>query len=698
MARHVRSPPLLLLLLLLLSLTAPYGGVVGAQSPERACVVSGAERACRDISAACSALNCGTSRVCAVALSGALVCLPASARDFKNCGPERLRLTQPCPADSGIMGFGQGCTFCRGGNPFSPGPAPPGGVQPAPPDLLKVSPQPPSPPLLSRRACVVRHVGNGEFKNECVDIAARCSRKGCPSDTVCGLDLDERIQCFPRSVKDFENCGSEVFRLSQPCPADAGIKGFGMGCNYCVGGNPFSSGPQPPSVPPLVRQAAEGPGTGPRPPSPPTFGAANRACVVRHIRNGEFKKACVDISTRCEERKCPRGTVCGLDLDEQVGCFPESVKEFENCRSESFRLSQPCPADAGIKAFGMGCTFCVGGNPFFPGPVAPSPPSGRPNGRQLTGELNTSGSSPLQAGTACVVVYDRDWQRRERCIDISEQCSQKACPQGSVCGLDLDEQIQCFPASVKEFENCGPESLRLLQPCPADAGVRGFGMGCTFCRGANPFEPAGPPPPEPGLPTPTPLPPTGERSGRACLATPTVTECRDISSECLERGCRAGSVCALGLDGTLRCLPPSATEFQNCGSESLRLSQPCPADAGIRAFGMGCTYCVGGNPFAAPTASQPPPPLGERPLACVSRITGAGEMRRGCLDITELCRRRGCPADRTCALDVDEQPGCFAASQLTVRNCGSARERMARPGGFGNRLPFTVQRSSGRQD
>ncbi|KAF0300015.1 hypothetical protein FJT64_023673 [Amphibalanus amphitrite] len=87
----------------------------------------------------------------------------------------------------------------------------------------------------SDTACVMRHIGDGEFKEECRSIRAECDQKQCPVDTVCGLDLDENITCFDASVKEFENCGPESFRLQQPCPADAGIRGFGMGCTFCKG-------------------------------------------------------------------------------------------------------------------------------------------------------------------------------------------------------------------------------------------------------------------------------------------------------------------------------------------------------------------------------------------------------------------------------------------------------------------------------
>ena len=66
-------------------------------------------------------------------------------------------------------------------------------------------------------------------------------------------------------------------------------------------------------------------------------------------------------------------------------------------------------------------------------------------------------------------------------------------------------------------------------------------------------------------------------------------------------------------------------------------------------------------------------------MACISRITPSGQPRRGCLDITDLCEERRCPADRICALDINEQPSCFAASQLNIRNCGTPRERVIRP-------------------
>ena len=83
-----------------------------------------------------------------------------------------------------------GCTFCEGGNPF---------VDPVP------SPEPSAMPP-TEKACVVRHIGDGVFKRECLDISAKCKQRGCPGDTVCGLDLNEKITCFPRSVKEFENC------------------------------------------------------------------------------------------------------------------------------------------------------------------------------------------------------------------------------------------------------------------------------------------------------------------------------------------------------------------------------------------------------------------------------------------------------------------------------------------------------------
>ena len=87
----------------------------------------------------------------------------------------------------------------------------------------------------SKDACVSRHIGNGTFRKQCLDISERCEQRGCLGNTVCGLDLQEDIQCFNRSEIDEKNCGTDTFRLQQPCPGDAGVLGFGMGCTFCVG-------------------------------------------------------------------------------------------------------------------------------------------------------------------------------------------------------------------------------------------------------------------------------------------------------------------------------------------------------------------------------------------------------------------------------------------------------------------------------
>lgn len=79
------------------------------------------------------------------------------------------------------------------------------------------------------------HNGNGSFLKECRDINESCSQQACGENEVCGVNLDGNIQCFDSSVREFENCRDETFRLQQPCPADAGIVGFGQGCTFCKG-------------------------------------------------------------------------------------------------------------------------------------------------------------------------------------------------------------------------------------------------------------------------------------------------------------------------------------------------------------------------------------------------------------------------------------------------------------------------------
>ena len=48
--------------------------------------------------------------------------------------------------------------------------------------------------------------------------------------------------------------------------------------------------------------------------------------------------------------------------------------------------------------------------------------------------------------------------------------------------------IKCLHLPKDAIANCGPEEVRLEQPCPADIAfhIIGFGMGCTYCKGANP--------------------------------------------------------------------------------------------------------------------------------------------------------------------------------------------------------------------
>ncbi|KAF0300014.1 hypothetical protein FJT64_027381 [Amphibalanus amphitrite] len=562
---------------------------------------------------------------------------------------------------------------------------------PAPPvrQGAGAEPQPPAPPPTTDRACVVRHVGGGEFKKECVDIAERCARRQCPPGTVCALNLDEELECFPESVKKFQSCLPDFLRLSQPCPADSGIRAFGMGCNYCVGGNPF----QPLPIPSPPRRRLDTSGQARQvvsPPAAPPAAVSSRACVVTVSDQGESVGECVDISGRCARRGCPAGTVCALDLESAITCLPGSLTEIKNCGSESARLRRPCPFDTGITGFGMGCTFCVGGNPFLRGPDPPA--LSATAGRQADGEDSTEPPSP-PAGRACPVLHVRDGEFSSECTDISEQCARQSCAPDQVCGLTHAGAISCFPRSVTEFQHCGSERSRLEQPCPADAGIRGFGMGCTFCVGGNPFT----------SPSVNRRRLNGTTQGPAeeevaCVVRHISSgnfkrECRSIRAECDQKQCPVDTVCGLDLDENITCFDASVKEFENCGPESFRLQQPCPADAGIRGFGMGCTFCRGGRPFfgrPTPTPVGPPTPTptagatGSGPssadrVACVSRITAAGAVRRGCMDISELCQRRRCPADRTCALDINEQPSCFAASQLPISNCGTTRQRVAQP-------------------
>ncbi|XP_043222902.1 uncharacterized protein LOC122382063 [Amphibalanus amphitrite] len=574
--------------------------------PKRACVVlyrhGGTDKKeCVDISERCKRRGCPSSTVCGLDLQEKITCFPQSVRAIQNCQSEAFRLQQPCPADTTIRGFGMGCTFCDSFNPF---------VVPSP-----------SPAPIVTRACVVRRLEGGAIKRECVDISARCKRRACPGDTVCGLDLNENIVCFPRSVKDYENCRSESFRLQQPCPADAGIRGFGMGCTFCVGGNPF-----------VV------PNPSPRPTIP---SATERACVVRRLQNGIFKRECIDISDKCKQRACPGDTVCGLDLRENIVCFPRTVKDFENCRSESFRLQQPCPADAGIRGFGMGCTFCIGGNPFAPSPKR-----------------------------ACVVLYRHGGTDKKECIDISERCKRRGCPSSTVCGLDLQEKITCFPQSVRAIQNCQSEAFRLQQPCPADTTIRGFGMGCTFCDSFNPFV----------VPSPSPAPIVT----RACVVRRlgkgvVKRECVDISARCKRKACPGDTVCGLDLNENIVCFPRSVKDFENCRSESFRLQQPCPADAGIRGFGMGCTFCVGGNPFVVPNPSPRPTIPSATERACVVRRLQDGIFKRECIDISDQCKQRACPGDTVCGLDLRQNIVCFPRTVKDFENCRSESFRLQQP-------------------
>ena len=136
------------------------------------------------------------------------------------------------------------------------------------------------------RACVVRHIGRGAFKEECIDISARCKKQQCPEGTKCGLNLKEKIECFSESEQS-ENCGPESLRLEQPCPADAGIKGFGMGCTFCKAGNPFVGRNHPLTPTPIdvnswsVRAAQSGKGSHVGPIKP--TGYAGRFPIVEKV-------------------------------------------------------------------------------------------------------------------------------------------------------------------------------------------------------------------------------------------------------------------------------------------------------------------------------------------------------------------------------------------------------------------------------
>ncbi|XP_037070599.1 uncharacterized protein LOC119091816 [Pollicipes pollicipes] len=590
----------LLLVLVLLSLLKS-GASYSACSSERACVVSppqtGAVRrgACVDISATCQELDCSADQPCALDPSGHPVCLPANATRAPHCGSEDERLEQPCPEGATLLGFGCGCTYCSDSETTPSPPTPRGERQD-----------------LTSRACMLVHMSGGSVK-ECADVASQCREKHCPNGTVCGLNLDEEPECFPASVKNFKNCSSEELRLSRPCPADSRIRGYGEECTFCVDGN-----------------------------SSETFvdDQTRKACVVIDMGSGQFKTECIDISSQCQQKSCPNDTVCGLTQDEELECFPASAKELENCGSEEFRLSQPCPADSRVRGFGQGCTFCVGGN-----------------------SSETLGDD--QAGKACVVIHMGSGEWKKECIDISTQCQQKSCPNDTVCALSPDEQLECFPLSSVGSKNCGAEDLRLSQPCPENVDILGFGQNCTLCRASGPI-PAltrAPTPTPTWVPTPVqirtpkttrPLPET-----IVCLVHNARYRCVDISRQCIEKACGQNKECALTVKGQVVCVSRK-TKNRRCGAEEQWRLQPCEPGLVPLAFSSKCAYCfplaqtsvrpiisVTARPATRPPrrpATSPPPRL----QACWNEGNAVV-----CGGILAICQQMGCPGPSRCVWNAN---------------------------------------------
>ena len=462
----------------------------------------------------------------------------------------------------------------------------------------------------SSRACVVVHTGAADFKQECIDISEDCEEFNCTLGTVCGLNPEGNLQCFADSVREEQTCGSEELRLSEPCPIDTDIIGFGQGCTFC--GSETTS---------LLEYG-------------------RNACVVVYLDSGEPKQECVDISEQCEELSCANGTVCGLDLDEQLQCFNDSVKELQTCGPEELRLFDPCPFGTSILGFGQGCTFCEADESDNP--------------RACFTSLNESATE---------------------CVDIADDCEQLECASDEVCGLDLSNKVVCFQGFTELYKNCEPEEFRLSEPCPADFSIVLFGQDCTYCNDSSSDTEA--------------LPAKADEADesdnpRACFTSLNefATECVDIADDCEQLECASDEVCGLDLSNKVVCFQDSMELYKNCEPEEFRLSEPCPADFSIVLFGQGCTYCIdsSSDTEALPANTLPVAVVARGPSSppSPSRISFVSNKVKRIIEKPAKCR--SCKTS-VCVLDTGGNAYCVASWFLKKYspNCGSELRRLPQP-------------------
>ncbi|XP_037070698.1 uncharacterized protein LOC119091893 [Pollicipes pollicipes] len=380
----------------------------GRSQPRRACVTvcharGGVRSECFDVSVECDSLNCPIGTKCVLRPDGEYGCLPESAYESANCGSEEMRLSQPCPANSVVAGFGQGCTFCTSNNATDP------------PSTASSSITASASQEHTQNACVVAFNSSRFSVGECFDITSHCVRKGCSSDTVCGFNLKGAPECFPASVTAFQNCGPDKERLVQPCPADAGVLGFGAGCTFCVAGYPVGPVSRTEPAPIIQRGAAigpkptlapepttgPGPGVSPKPETgpelrvgsvtgitlgPPIQDVARSAralstaqeqsaniCITIHSTSKGAEKKCREVSAACELKQCRPGTLCGVSMDDVIGCFTASVQEFEPCRMNISGHVRPCAEAVDLSGPEDGCSFRMCGGSLD---LTTSPPGG----------------------------------------------------------------------------------------------------------------------------------------------------------------------------------------------------------------------------------------------------------------------------------------------------------------------------------
>ncbi|XP_043245380.1 uncharacterized protein LOC122393439 [Amphibalanus amphitrite] len=549
-------------------------------------------------------------------------------------------------------------------------------------------------------ACVVLYTETGDLIEEgCVDISEQCNETSCAPGTVCGLNLDQEVECFDESAIDIQNCESAESRLARPCPEHTEILGFGMGCTFCVEDALLDHG--------------------------------DRACIVIPMDIGEEKQECVDISERCAELSCENETVCGLNLNEIPQCFPSNVTELQTCESEQDRLNEPCPYGTSVQGFGQGCTFCKVDEPD---------------------EMRVCFLDPSELMIECV--------------DISKECELLDCELPGMCVLNLNKTPECLRNSSDLYENCDTEEFRLAQPCPIDFSIVGFGEICTYCSSSSDGpEPTAPTSVSPSVIIPTTMAPLSARSSPSFTCYIGVYQgkltfpCKDFSATC-RRCSRRGKICVRNMYQEMKCVTKQDLEQYHavCGSRRKREFRRCPDDFEPAGYSAGCTYCWQLSPkrvcrvtdgqarcsplprwcqncpdsttcvldtdgrawcatfqilshySSSPKTEQvrllvpcPPGQVAEAfgagrnycrprvgPRAClVSRHGGR------CQDIGRLCQRQGCGRTQTCVVGTDEKVRCVDPNVLQMlyrKNCGSELQGLLRPCADGGAVEAFGQR------